>query len=101
MFKQGSTYRLKIHLKDKTGRVILPSDVETAEFTFGGVRKATGTGVTYTENAFIVSFTQEETFTFLNGSVRYECRIKLKNGDVTGTNIMTGFISPSLSKEVL
>lgn len=102
---QGSTYKLNVPLT-KDGTNIDIELVDIVEFMFQDIRKLYGSNgdVTYdNENkVFVIPLSQDETFKLSGESqIEYQARIKYKNGEVKATPIQYGYISESLSKEVL
>ena len=102
---QGSTYKLNVPLT-KDGTNIDIELIDIVEFMFQDIRKLYGSDgdVTYdNENkVFIIPLSQEETFKLNETSqIEYQARIKYKDGEVKATPIQYGYISESLSKEVL
>ena len=102
---QGSTYKLNVPLT-KDGTNIDIELVDIVEFMFQDVRKLYGSDgdVMYDKenNAFVIPLSQEETFKLNEASqIEYQARIKYKTGEVKATPIQYGYISESLSKEVL
>lgn len=96
---QGNTYALPIKLK-MCGRYITPDDVDVVEFTFGNVVKNYPQHVSYSDGAFILPLSQEETFA-LAGMIKYQTRVLFKDGQVKSTPVQNGNVSVSISKVVL
>lgn len=102
---RGSTYNLKVPLtRDKINIDI--DLVDKVEFMFQDVRKLYGSDgdVTYdNENkVFVIPLSQNETFKLTEeGKIPYQARIKYKDAEVKATPIQYGYISKSLSEEVL
>lgn len=107
IISEGNTYNLEIPIT-VDGNPIDINTVSIVEFMFDDIRKYYGTidglegTVTYDGEKFIVPLTQEDTF-HLNGeqSIKYQARVKFNNEEVQNTKIYTGYITDSLSKEVL
>lgn len=102
---QGSTYKLNVPLT-KDGTNIDIELVDIVEFMFQDIRKLYGSDgdVTYDNKnkVFIIPLSQKETFQLNEASqIEYQARIKYKDGEVKATPIQYGYISESLSKEVL
>ena len=102
---QGSTYKLNVPLT-KDGTNIDIELVDIVEFMFQDIRKLYGSDgdVTYDNNnkVFVIPLSQKETFELSQDTrISYQARIKYKTGEVKATPIQYGYISESLSKEVL
>lgn len=103
---QGSTYKLNVPLTNSDGTNIDIDIVDIVEFMFQDIRKLYGSDgdVTYDniDKVFIISLSQEETFKLTEERrISYQARIKYKDGEVKATPIQYGYVSESLSKEVL
>lgn len=104
---EGNTYNLEIPLT-KDGEAIDINEVSIVEFMFDDIRKYYGTidglegTVTYDGEKFIVPLSQQDTFQ-LNGedTIKYQARVKFTDDQVQSTKIYTGYITDSISKEVL
>lgn len=104
---EGNTYNLEIPLT-KDGEAIDISEVSIVEFMFDNIRKYYGTidgevgTVTYDGEKFIVPLTQEDTFELGgNKKINYQARVKFTNEEVKNTKEYVGYITPTISKEVL
>lgn len=98
---QGNTYKLPISLKigDKT---ITDNDVKMVEFSFGNINKKYPDNVEFEDGSFIVSLSQEETFSFLPMAIyNFQARILFNDGSVKRTEPAEFTIVASQSKEVL
>jgi hypothetical protein len=97
---QGNTYTwpvlLKINQKSVTNR-----DVKKVEFTFGKVVKMYPKDVEFSDGNFIVSLTQEDTFSFDAGLFVYHARVLFNDGSVKMTEPTKFKVVKSESKEVL
>lgn len=105
IFQEGNTYALEIPLTID-GEDIDINDVSIVEFMFEDIRKIYGDGgdVTYDNDlkCFIVPLSQKETFALTENSIiKYQARVKFTDNSVNGTCVYNGFVSESLSKEVL
>lgn len=96
---QGNTYRLPIKLK-MCGEDLSPRNVSRIEFTFGKVVKHYPEDVSYDDGKFVVSLTQEDTFS-LGGVTQYQTRVLFPDGSVKSTKVMRGNVSIAISKVVL
>lgn len=96
---QGNTYRLPIKLKMR-GEYLTASDVSRVEFTFGKVVKYFPEEVTFEDDRFIIPLSQEDTFS-LGGQIKYQTRVLFADGDVKSSDVCSGIVSVSISKEVL
>lgn len=101
---QGNTYLLPVQVLDCDGAVIHVDQVVKGEFTFGNITKIYGDGgdVTWNEElqSFIVPLTESETFG-LNGTVKYQGRVLLKDGSVSGSVPASEYIYDSIGKTIL
>ena len=105
IFQEGNTYFLQVPLT-VNGDDLDINDVILVEFMFENIRKIYGDGgdVTYNydEKYFEVPLSQEETFSLTeNGIINYQARVKFTDNSVGGTCIYSGYVAPSISKEVL
>jgi hypothetical protein len=113
IFQEGNTYVLQIPLT-VNGEDIDINNVSIVEFMFENIRKIYGTyiegneeiagDVTYNseEKCFEVPLSQEETFSLTeNGIIKYQARVKFTDNSVSGTCVYNGYVSESISKEVL
>ena len=101
IFNQGNTYNLPIRLK-LNGTTLYPSDVKRVEFAFGNIIKMYPEDVEFSEDAFIIPFTQEETFSFnTKENLKYQARVMFLDDSVKSTSPYPISINESISKEVL
>jgi hypothetical protein len=101
VFNQGNTYNLPIRLKLQ-GTPLHSKDVKRVEFAFGKIIKMYPEQVKFVQDAFIVPFTQEETFSFNpDKNLKYQARIVFPDGSVKSTPPYPIKINESVSKEVL
>jgi hypothetical protein len=101
VFNQGNTYNLPIRLKLK-GVPLRSEDVKRVEFAFGKIIKMYPEDVEFTDDAFVVPFTQEETFSFNpDKNLKYQARVVFPDGRVKSTPPYPIKINESVSKEVL
>ena len=113
IFQEGNTYVLEIPLTFGEDELDI-NEVSLVEFMFNDIRKIYGTyyegqteingDVTYDNNdkCFKVPLNQEETFSLnIDNIIKYQARVKFNDASVLGTEIYTGFLQESLSKEVL
>lgn len=98
---QGNTYNLPIVLK-MSDKVITDKDVKKVEFIFGKVIKTYPENVTFNGENFIVSLSQEETFSFIPQVVyKYHARVLFNDNSVKSTEPTEFTVIESQSKEVL
>lgn len=101
---QGNTYLLPVQVLDCDGAVIHVDQVEKGEFTFGDLVKLYGDNgdVSWDEalQSFIVPLTENETFAF-KGTVKYQGRVLLKDGSVSGSVPLSEYIYDSIGKTIL
>jgi hypothetical protein len=101
VFNQGNTYNLPIRLKFK-GTTLSSDNVKKVEFAFGKITKTYPKEVTFEEDAFIIPFTQEETFSFnKKEDLKYQARVMFLDNSVKSTPLYPISINESISKEVL
>ena len=113
IFQEGDTYVLQIPLTEN-GEDININNVSLVEFMFDNIRKIYGTyikgqqtitgDVTYNseEKCFEVPLSQEETFLLKeNNIIKYQARVKFTDNSVKSTCVYNGYVSESISKEVL
>lgn len=97
---QGNTYQVPVQVTDCKGEVIVPSMVERGQFVFGALGKFYGDGgeVWWNEElrAFMVPLTEDETFAF-KGAVKYQARLLLKDGSISGTIPQSEYIRESIT----
>lgn len=99
--KQGNQFFLEIELLTEDDKVILPKEVESITFTFGGVKKIyPSSEVIFENDLYKVWFSQEDTFK-LKGIISYDIRVKFNNNTIIGSKIYNERIEDSLNKEVL
>ena len=105
VIKQGDTYRLPVyitideeHLTDENARKV-EFAFETRDQT---ILKYYPNEVVFEDGCFVVPLTQEDTFALRKGVFRYKIRTLLMNGEeVRSTDIMSGSVEESISREVL
>lgn len=97
--KQGSTLVIRIKLKID-GQPLDINVIESVEFVFGRVTKIYPIDVKLLGSDFIVNFTQEDTMKMAE-IIRYQVRVKFKDGQVKGSEMYTGKLKYSLSREIL
>lgn len=102
--RKGDTYQLPMRIT-VDGAALTTTGVELVEFMFDDVRKIYGgtstDGVTFDTDHFVIPFTQEETFSFQNKTIKYQARVKFNTGVVKGTAIKSSNLFDTLSKEVI
>lgn len=96
---QGNTYLMPIRIEDCEGNEIQASQVESGEFVFGEIVKFYGgDGEVYwssVDRAFIFPLTEEETFS-LKKAVKYQGRVLLTNGAVSGSKPQSEYVYESI-----
>lgn len=102
---QGNTYLLPIQIEDCDGAIIRGEQVERGEFVVGEIVKFYGADgeVRWDEGqlAFIMPLSERETFEFKKGAVKYQGRVLLKDGSVSGSRPTSEYIYESIGKTIL
>lgn len=101
---QGSALPIAINLYDEdTGDPITNDDVSAMEIVIGNIRKTFPGGISFDaeQEAWIIEFTQEETFSMSPMIYEPQCRVVLNNGYIPGTTLSKVRIIEGRSKEVL
>ena len=102
---QGNTYLMPVQVLDCDGAIIHVDQVVKGEFVFGEIVKIYGEGgdVTWDEElqSFIVPLTENETFGLKDGVVKYQGRVLLKDGSVSGSVPASEYIYDSIGKTIL
>jgi hypothetical protein len=97
---QGNTYQVPVQVTDCRGEVMVPSMVERGQFVFGSLEKFYGGGGEVWWNdelqAFMIPLAEEETFG-LKGAVKYQARLLLKDGSISGTIPQSEYIRESIT----
>ena len=90
-FLQGNTYLKPVQVFDDSGNIISANRVVKGEFVFGDLYKYYGEDgeVTWSAetSAFIVPFTEEDTFGLNKGIIDCQVRLVLDDGSVSGSKL--------------
>lgn len=81
--KQGDAYKLPIKV-NLNGAAVDINAVEKVEFVLGGITKLYPNEVEYVNGEFLYPLTQENSFSFEEGSVDLDIRVKFVGGNVQG-----------------
>ena len=102
---QGNTYLLPIRIEDCEGDIVRDEQVERGEFVVGEITKFYGVGgeVVWSEEqqAFIMPLTEQETFGFKKGAIKYQGRVYLKDGSVSGSVPTSEYVYESIGTTIL
>lgn len=101
---QGNTYLIPFVIEDCDGNVITEKQIEKGEFVFGEIVKYYGVdgGVYWDEEkqVFVLPLSERETFS-LQRAVKYQGRVLLKNGTVSGSKPESEYVYESLGTTIL
>ena len=102
---QGNTYLLPIRIEDGEGDIVRDEQVERGEFVGGEITKFYGVDgeVVWSEEqqAFIMPLTEQETFGFKKGAIKYQGRVYLKDGSVSGSVPTSEYVYESIGTTIL
>ena len=101
---QGNTYLLPIQVRDCNDNVITADKVTKGQFIFGKYEKFYGEEgkVQWSEQlqAFLFPLTEQETFE-LTGVIKYQARLLLNDGSVSGSVPENYYVYESITKNII
>lgn len=102
---QGDSYGLLIDIvKEADGTAVTPDDIADVEITLGFLTKRYSKGeLIFDEGSqkWVFPIEQEESFRLPPSRLKWQVRVKYKNGGIEGTHRGYMLVDESISKEVL